>query len=221
MSAAPSPVVADFCDPSPTAGFFTPPPQVSGTEHPGLAPSICVCDFLVDEGLMPLSHGAVESAPDFLVWWQPCCHHAAESPVRGHPKVKPSNRKGLPPSPWVRCRTAPALSCHGLTVAVSARFPVRGSAKVDCFLFCLCSESGLHCSDPAARFIPHPKSPHGRSPAVAMPPSSPSENFRRSSLRIARVCALHLWLRLVPHHLELPRLDCGGPRQIPRQRINH
>ncbi len=130
VSVAPRTVVADFCDPSPTAGFFTPTPRVSGTEHPGPAPLICVCDFLVDEGLMPLSHGAVCSAPDFLALSQLRCHHAAESPVRGHPKVRPSNRKGLPPSPWVRCRTAPTLSCHGLTVAVSARFPVRGSAKV-------------------------------------------------------------------------------------------
>jgi len=37
--------------------------------------------------------------------------------------------RGCPLHLGVRCRTAPALSCHGLTVAVSARFPVRGSTN--------------------------------------------------------------------------------------------
>jgi hypothetical protein len=68
MSAAQSPEVADFCDPTPTAEFLLLPPQVSGTEHPGPEPSVCICDFLVDEGVMPFSLGAVESAPDLLAW---------------------------------------------------------------------------------------------------------------------------------------------------------
>jgi hypothetical protein len=79
--------------------------------------------------------------------------------------------RGCPLRLGVRCRTAPTLSCHGLTVAVSARFPVRGSAKVDRFAFA--ADEGLMA------FIQQRGSLRARSYRMAAAPLSPCRQVPR------------------------------------------